>query len=77
MCIFFIVKFSAKACRIIKQVAKDNNLENIIITCNPNNYASRKICEGIGANFIEIVDIPITSDAYSASETKKCRYEWV
>ncbi|MGL5753837.1 MAG: GNAT family N-acetyltransferase [Paraclostridium sp.] len=69
-------KYSAKACSIIKEVAKENRLDSIIITCNPDNYASRRVCEYIDANLIEIIDIPKTSDAYSLSETKKCRYEW-
>ena len=46
----------------------------MIITCNPDNYASRRICENIGARLIE--DIPETSDAYTLNETQKCRYEW-
>ena len=70
-------KYAAKACKLIKQVAKENGLDSIIITCNPDNYASRHICEYIGANLIEIIDIPKTSDAYSVGETKKCRYEWI
>lgn len=69
-------KYSAKACNLIKQVAKENGLDSIIITCNPDNYASRNICEYIGANLIEIIDIPKTSDAYSLNETRKYRYEW-
>ncbi|GAA0180951.1 hypothetical protein SH2C18_35570 [Clostridium sediminicola] len=69
-------KFAAKACRIIKEVIKDHSMNKVIITCNPDNYASRKICETIGAKLIEIVDIPKTSDAYSVNETQKCRYEW-
>ena len=69
-------KYSAKACNLIKQVAKENGLDSIIITCNPDNYASRNICESIGANLIEIKKKTKTSDAYSLSETKKCRYEW-
>ncbi|SHI04952.1 GNAT family N-acetyltransferase [Clostridium grantii] len=70
-------KFAANACNIIKEVIKDHLMNKVIITCNPHNYASRKICETIGAKFIEIVDIPETSDAYSADETQKCRYEWI
>ncbi len=69
-------KYSAKACEIIKQVAKENGLDSIIITCNPDNYASRSICEYIGAKLIEIIDIPKTSNAYSVKEPSKCRYEW-
>lgn len=70
-------KYAAKACRIIRNIAKEYEMEKLIITCNPDNYASRKICETIGAKLIEIIDIPETSDAYSLNETQKCRYEWV
>lgn len=70
-------KFAAKACSLIKQVAKENGLDGVIITCNPNNYASKQICESIGARLIEVIDIPETSDTYSLNETQKCRYEWV
>ena len=69
-------KYAAKACRIISKVAKEHLMESLIITCNPENYASRKICEAIGANLIEVIDIPETSDAFSLNETQKCRYEW-
>ena len=69
-------KYAAKACKIIRKVAKEHGMEKVIITCNPDNYASRKICETIGARFIEVVDIPETSDVYSLNETQKCRYEW-
>ena len=36
-------KFAAKACSLIKQVAKENGLDSVIITCNPNNYASKNL----------------------------------
>lgn len=69
-------KYAAKACLIIKNVAKEHGMEKAIIACNPDNYASRKICETIGARLIEVIDIPETSEVYSTNETKKCRYEW-
>jgi tagatose 1,6-diphosphate aldolase len=68
---------ASKACNLIKKVAKDFGMERLVITCNPDNYASRRTCEIIGAKLIEIVDIPETSDAFSPDEQKKCRYEWV
>ncbi|WP_051623674.1 hypothetical protein [Clostridium hydrogeniformans] len=33
-----IIKYYIKLCRPIKQVAKEEGLERIIITCNPDNY---------------------------------------
>lgn len=69
-------KYAAKACELIKDVAIKNEMKKVIITCNPDNYASRKTCENIGAKLIEVINIPETSDAYSPSEVQKCRYEW-
>ncbi len=69
-------KYSVKACLLIKQVLKDHGIGAVIITCNPDNYASRNTCEVIGAQLIEIVDVPKTLDIYSEEEAKKCRYEW-
>ena len=66
-------RYSAKACNLIKKIAIENNIENIIITCNPNNYASRRICDIIGAKFIEIVDVP---PEIGDKDKQKCRYEW-
>ena len=70
-------KYAAKACKIIRTVAIEHGMKSLIITCNPENDASRKTCETIGARFVCIIDIPETSDAFSPDETQKCRYEWV
>ncbi|BEP29189.1 GNAT family N-acetyltransferase [Helicovermis profundi] len=70
-------KYSVKACELLKVVLLDYKIEKVIITCNPDNYPSRNTCELIGANLLEIIEIPKNSDAYSETETKKCRYEWL
>lgn len=69
-------KYSIMACELVRRVLREHEIEKVIITCNPDNHASRKTCDGIGARLIEIIDIPRTSDAYSDDETSKCRYEW-
>lgn len=69
-------RYAAKACKIVSKVFKDHSMNKVIITCNPDNYASIKTCEIIGARFLEIIDIPVSSNAYSPNEPQKCRYEW-
>lgn len=69
-------KYSFRACQLAKKVLKDHSVKRVIITCNPDNYSSRNICEKLGANLIEIVDVPKDFDIYSLSESQKCRYEW-
>lgn len=69
-------RFAAKACIILKRVLQWHSINKVILTCNPDNGASRRTCELIGAQLIEIIDIPPESDAYLPNETQKCRYEW-
>jgi hypothetical protein len=47
------------------------------ITCNPDNWPSRKTCEWIGATLVEIVDLPPENDQYKEGERQKCRYRWI
>lgn len=68
--------FASKACLILKQVALAHGMEKVIITCNPDNFPSRKTCERIGAELIEIADLPPENEMYKEGERQKCRYEW-
>lgn len=70
-------RYAAKACRLVEKIYREHGVHNLIITCNPENISSRRTCEELGAEFIEIVDVPKDSPYYSASESKKCRYRWV
>lgn len=68
---------AGKACLLLKDEIKKHGLDVIWITCNPNNHASRKTCEWIGAALIEIVDLPKDNDMYNENVTRKCRYRWI
>lgn len=68
--------YAAKACQILKQVALAHGMQMLIITCNPDNIASRKTCENVGAVLEEIVDLPPDNEMYKLGARKKCRYEW-
>jgi predicted acetyltransferase len=66
--------YAAKACRLVKPIALDYGMETLWITCNPDNVPSRKTCEALGCEFIEIVDLPEDNDMYKEGERQKCRY---
>lgn len=70
-------QYSVKACKLAKQVLLDNSVKRVIITCDPENKASRKTCERIGAVLLDVIEIPEDSEAYSEDESQKCRYEWI
>jgi tagatose 1,6-diphosphate aldolase len=49
-------------------------MTRIWVTCNPDNAASRRTCERLGAQLVDIVAIPKTHPFRSRGETAKCRY---
>lgn len=69
--------YAAKACRLAEKIFRDHSVHRAVITVDPDNIASRKTCEAIGASLMDILDIPPESEAYSPDETQKCRYEWI
>lgn len=68
--------YASKACKIIRKVAIGHGMEKLIITCNPDNFPSRRTCEKSGLKLREIVDLPIYNEMYVAGERQKCIYEW-
>jgi predicted acetyltransferase len=69
-------RYAAKACNLVKQVAIDHGLETVWITCNPDNIPSRRTCEIVGSEFVEIVDVPEDTAMYREGDKQKCRYRW-
>ena len=69
-------QYAAKACKLLEKVAVAHGMTELIITCNPENIASRKTCTKLGAEFIEIVDLPTYTDMYLEGERQKCIYKW-
>lgn len=65
--------YAAKACLALIEIAK-NTMDYLIITCNPDNYASKKTCEKVG-DLIEHVYLPEDNDMYLEGEREKLRYK--
>ena len=68
--------YAAQACELIKPVAWDHGLQHLWITCNPDNLASRKTCEHIGAEYINTLPVPPTTELFRRGDRAKCRYYW-
>lgn len=67
--------YAGKACLLLFELAKKHNMDYLIITCNPDNYASRKTCEYAGCHLVEIVELPEDNDMrIESGETEKCIY---
>ena len=68
--------YAARACLLIGRVARAHGLSPIIITCDPENVASRRTCERIGASLRGTYDVPTDHEMYRDGRRKVCRYEW-
>jgi predicted acetyltransferase len=60
--------------RLLLPLARRHGMTWLTITCNPANIASRRSCELAGAQLIEIVDLPPTTELYARGERQVCRY---
>lgn len=66
--------YAERACRLLLPLARAHGVNPLIITCNPDNFASRRTCERLGATLLETVDIPLDHPFRDRGETQKCRY---
>jgi tagatose 1,6-diphosphate aldolase len=70
-------RYAARACRLLLPVAREQGMQVLWITCNPENIASRRTCELAGGEFVDIVSLPPDIDMYARGERYKCRYRFV
>jgi tagatose 1,6-diphosphate aldolase len=66
--------YAERACRLLLPLAYRHGLRTLWITCNPDNYASRRTCERLGARLVSIVPVPEEDALYVRGDREKCRY---
>jgi predicted acetyltransferase len=66
--------YAQRACQLLFGLARRHGLSELWITCNPDNIASRKTCERLGAEYVETVALPRDHVLYQRGEREKCRY---
>jgi tagatose 1,6-diphosphate aldolase len=64
-----------RACRLLLPLARAHGHRHLWITCNPDNLASRRTCERLGAALIDIVQVPKDNPLYSQGDRQKCRFK--
>jgi predicted acetyltransferase len=67
--------YAARSVKLLFPLAKLHGLNPLWITCNSDNYASRRSCELAGADYVETVLVPLDSDMYKRGEWEKRRYK--
>jgi len=67
--------YAAKASRLVLQMAQKEEMKRVLITCNPDNIASYKTIESLGARLLEVTDVPMHHELYQLGDIKKCVFE--
>ncbi len=67
-------RYAARAVRLVVPLARRLGLEPLWITCDPENAASRRTCELLGAEFVETVAIPESHEMYAEGARLRSRY---
>ena len=66
--------YAYQACLLLKGFVTEKSL---IMTCDPNNIASKKTIEKLGCEYIETKPVPPSLKKYfSKDELEKCIYRW-
>ena len=69
--------YAAKACRLLFELARRHDLGYVIISCNPDNLPSRRTCELLGGQLLEIAALPEDNDMrIESGETEKCIFRF-
>lgn len=68
-------KYSLSAAQLLLKVAKEHNMSYIYITCSQSNLPSRKIIELLGANLIEICNVPANYFGWRENMPPQCIYK--
>lgn len=69
--------YAYKACLLIFKEAKEvYGMEDLIITCNPDNWPSRKTLERLNGELLEIAPVPRDHYCYQIGEKEKCIFKY-
>lgn len=68
--------FARRACALLRPLMESAGKNSVVITCDPDNWPSRKTCEGLGCELERTVEVPgRLKERYEISDVK-CRYIW-
>lgn len=69
--------YSYKACKALFEIAKNQYLlDELWITCSPDNEASYKVLMKLNGQLIETVDVPEDHELYWRNERIKCIFKY-
>ena len=67
--------YAEEACRVLASFVASLR-DEVIITANPDNHASLRIIQKLGATFLDEIVVPEDDPSYANGARKKCRFSW-
>ncbi len=67
-------QLASRSLRLLLPLARRHGFRELWITCDPDNIASQRTCERVGAVFHDIVEIPSRHQLYALGLRQKHRY---
>ena len=68
--------FAYRACRLIRREIRLSGKTSAVITCDPDNEASRKTCIRLGCLYERTADVPEDIRRKFEISERKCRFIW-
>ena len=68
--------YAGRACRLLIPLMRAHGMQKVLITNNPDNAASRRVCEKLGARLVCMVKLPWMHELYRAGDRYKNIFEW-
>jgi predicted acetyltransferase len=66
--------YAARATRLLIPLARTHGMTELWITTDPDNIASQRTCDLVGAEYIETVTVPPHDSLYGRGDRSKLRY---
>jgi predicted acetyltransferase len=67
-------RYAERAVRLLLPLARRHGQRTIWITCNPENWPSRRTCQRLGASMVDTVTLPADHALFARGEREKCRF---
>ena len=69
--------YSYEACKVLFKEAKEEyGLDELFITCNPDNIASYKTLQRLNGELVEVVQVPKEHELYKRGDKMKCIFRY-
>ena len=68
--------YAARACQLLRTVAKTHGMKKLLITNDHMNTASRRVCEKLGARLVRCTRLPEWHDLYKDGHRYENIFEW-